>query len=81
MKAVQSAMNRVAERRMYANIYGYKTGIHEFQLEHTKELKHMDAKHYPHDATPKMSELFGAVHAVLKAAYPKGYSFTTFRKL
>lgn len=80
MMALQSAMNGVAGTMLYGNVYGYKQGVHTYDLVHIDEIAYMNATHYPHNEG-KMGEMFAKVHSVLKTEYPMGYTYTTFRKV
>lgn len=77
MMAVQNAMNSITRLR-YGNMYGYKTGVHTYGLDHMDEMASMSATHYPHD-TGNTAKMFAAVHGVLATEYPMGYTYTTFR--
>ena len=77
MMAVKNAMSSITTLG-YGNIYGYKPGVHTYELDHMDEMAYMSATHYPTD-TGNMGKMFTAVHDVLKKEYPMGYVYTTFR--
>lgn len=77
MMAVQNAMNSITSLR-YGNMYGYKTGVHTYGLDHMNEMAYMNATHFPHD-DGNTGKMFAAVHGVLNKEYPMGYTYTTFR--
>ena len=79
MMAVQKAINGVAGRMMYGNVYGYQPGVHGKKMRPMKELKRMGGTRFSTDSG-KAHAAFAPVRAALDDAYTAGgYTMTAFR--
>ena len=77
--AVKSAMDEVAGRHMYGNVFGFQIGIHTHTIDHTRELESMTSRHLSHEVGTPLGDEFASVRNVLNKSYPEGFTFTTFK--